>query len=248
MTGVSIYFGTEHPAGSVLSAIHGGDVVLEPFHPLVRDGGFADVFPRCRRYVYVNPTTVDPWLYNRMASPPPIIGRDERWGLPRLDLAQPEALDFAVEQAVEAFAADDGRSTGLFVDDLDRLLPDRVGLAIEYLARVGEATAREPRWFINRGFGVWPLVEALDAVLLEDMAPEVVGWGSMDEARFLDDVLAAVRAVRVRGVRVHALSYDDQPRASAGPRDRRVQRELAELLDTVTTDADRPLNVWRTSR
>lgn len=248
MSAMSIYFGVEHPGRSVLSAIGTGDVVLEPFHPLVRDGGFADVFPRCRRYVYVNPTTVDPWHYDRMVDPPPITGRDERWNLPRLDLDRPEALEWAVEQAVQAFAADGGRSTGLFVDDLDRLLPDRAELAVEYLAKVGEATPTEPRWFLNRGFALWPLVEALDAVLLEDLAPEVVGFGSVDEARWMDEVLAAVRVVRARGVRVHALSYDDQPPPGSTAADRRVQSELAALIDTVTTEADRPLNVWRISR
>ena len=225
-----------------------GDVVLEPFHPLVRDGGVADVFPHARRYVYVNPTTVDPWHYERMTSPPPVTGRDERWDLPRLDLDRPEALEFAVEQAVQAFTADRGRSRGLFVDDLDRLLPDRAELAIEYLARVGEATPTEPRWFINRAFALWPLVEALDAVLLEDLAPEVVGYGNNAEHLWIDDLLAAVRGVRQRGVRVHALSYGDQRPAAGSEPNRRVQSELAGLVDTVTTDADRPLNVWRISR
>lgn len=248
MSGVSIYFGVEHPGEPVLARIREGDVVLEPFHPLVRDGGFADVFPNCRRYVYVNPTTVDPWLYDRMVDPPPITGRDERWGLPRLDLDRPESLDFAVEQAVAAFAADGGRSTGLFVDDLDRMLPERPELAVEYLARVGEATPVEPRWFLNRGFALWPLVEALDAVLLEDLAPDVVGFGSVDESRWMDDVLAAVRGVRARGVRVHALSYADQQPSGSTAADRRVQTELAGLIDSVITDADRPLNVWRISR
>ncbi|MBW4043115.1 MAG: hypothetical protein HIU86_13510 [Acidobacteria bacterium] len=248
MSAMSIYFGVEHPVQPVVSAIGAGDVVLEPFHPLVRDGGFADVFPHSRRYVYVNPTTVDPWHYERMADKPPIIGTDERWGLPRLDLDRPEALDWAVAQAVDAFAADGGRSTGLFVDDLDRLLPDRAELAIEYLARVGEATAREPRWFVNRGFALWPRIEALDAVLLEDLAPEVVGFTSIDESRWLDDVFAAVRGARARGVRVHALSYDDQPAGGTTIADLRVRGELTALLDSVTTGADRPLNVWRTSR
>jgi hypothetical protein len=248
MSAMSIYFGVDHPEAGLPSAIGTGDVVLEPFHPLVRDGGFADVFPRCRRYVYVNPTAVDPWHFERMADPPPITGTDERWALPRLDLDRPEALDFAVEQAVAAFAADGGRSTGLFVDDLDRLLPDRAELAIEYLARVGERTPREPRWFVNRGFALWPRIEALDAVLLEDLAPEVVGFESIDRTRWMDDVLAAVRGVRLRGVRVHALSYEDQPAAGSTVADRRVQTDLAALIDTVTTDADRPLNVWRISR
>ncbi|RIX28797.1 hypothetical protein [Amnibacterium setariae] len=248
MSGVSIYFGVEPPETPLLTAIGTGDVVLEPYHPLVQDGGFADVFPHCRRYVYVNPTTVDPWHYDRMADPPPITGRDARWGLPRLDLDRPEALDWAVAQAVAAFAADGARSTGLFVDDLDRMLPNRAELAIEYLARVGERTPHEPRWFLNRGFALWPLVEALDAVLLEDLTPEVVGFRSVDESRWMDEVLAAVRGVRSRGVRVHALSYDDQDRAGATAADRRVQTELAALVDTVTTDADRPLNTWRTSR
>lgn len=248
MTAASIYFGVDQPAHHVLAAIGEGDVVLEPFHPLVRDGGFADVFPHCRRYVYVNPTAVDPWHYERLASPPPITGRDERWGLPRLDLDRPEALEYAVEQAVAAFASDGGRSTGLFVDDLDRLLPDRAELAVEYVAKVGERSVREPRWFLNRGFALWPLFEALDAVLLEDLSPEVIGYGSLDEGVWLDEVLAAVRAVRRRGIRVHALSYRDQQPPSGVVPDRRVQTDLAGLLDSVTTDADRPLNVWRISR
>jgi hypothetical protein len=249
VSAVAIYFGVEPPATAIAGALGAGDVVLEPFHPLVRHGGFAEAFPDCRRYVYVNPTTVDPWLYDRLDSPPPITGRDERWGLPRLDLDAPAALDFAVDRAVEAFAADDGRCTGLFVDDLDLLLPDRAELAIEYLARVGGATGREPRWFLNRGFALWHRVEALDAVLLEDLSPDVSGYGSADELRWLyEDVVPAVRTVRARGVRVHALSYADQRPSRDLVPDRALQWRLASLIDTCTTDADRPLNVWRTSR
>jgi hypothetical protein len=247
MTGLCINFGTEVPKRSWAGSLVDFDVVLEPYHPLVKYGGFAETFPNARRYIYVNPTSVDPWELERATKKPPLIGNDERWNLPRLDLDRPEALDFAVETAVRSFALDDGQSRGLFVDDLDRMLPDRADLAIEYLARVSSGIGREPRWFLNRGFELWPQVEALDAVLLEDIAPHLVGYAKVSEVRWLRDVvLAGARTARDRGVRIHALSYADQENHTDRPaRDLVLETEFAEIVDTVTTDQERRLEEWR---
>lgn len=250
-TSVCLYFGDQQPGPGQahLTALDDLDVVLEPYHPLVRDGGFADVFPRARRFVYVNPTTVDPWHLERMTDPPPLIGTDEEWGLPRLDLEDPRGLDHAVATTVAALRCDDGRMHGAFVDDLDRLLPDRADIALEYLARTTCALGHEPAWFLNRGFALWSRVENLDAVLLEDLTPETVAHLQPGAVRWLrEEVLPRVRDARARGVRVHALGYPDQNDVFDVLPDDRLRHDLAGLVDTVTTPADRRLHEWSLSR
>lgn len=247
-----IYFGTEMPvpgwsdrAGEARRV----DVVLEPYHPLVQGGGFADAFPDARRYVYVNPTTVDPWVLGQLSDPPPLIGRDARWNLPRLDLDHPDGFAWAVRAACAALNGDDGRIHGAFVDDLDRLLPGREEIAMEYFVQVSHQLGWEPSWFINRGFALWPRIERLDAVLLEDITPHIAAHEAPDTVRWLrEHVLPQVRAARARGIPVHAMGYHDQHGAlpDVAP-DNLLQVELGRLVDSVTDGADRMLHDWRWS-
>lgn len=248
MTALSIYFGMEAPPAGFESPDE-ADVVLEPYHPSVKYGGFAELFPSANRWVYVNPTSVDPWQLERVKDRPPITGVDERWRLPRLDHDHPDALDWAVERAIEAWRLDDGRSTGLFVDDFDRLLPDRIDVARAFLDRVAVASAPSaPAWFVNRGVAVWGEIEGLAAVLLEDVTPEIVPNMSTSERRWLaGEVLPAAQQVRARGVRVHALSYEDQRNGPVRPA-LDLADEIAALIDTTTTGARRSLDEWRLSR
>ena len=245
MSDLLLYLGMDVPPLAWSAALTDVDVVLEPFHPLVKYGGFAERFPAARRFVYVNPTSVDPWVLERADHRPPLIGEDREWSLPRLDLDDPAGLDWAVQQAVDAFESGDSRPDGLFVDDLDRLLPDRSELCIEFLARVTNAIGQEPRWFLNRGFELWPRVEALDAVLLEDISPLVSQYGDVDQIRWLREVvLPAVDAVRRRGVRVHAVSYADQEGADQVAPDVSVHADLHGAVDSVHTGLDRRIWQW----
>lgn len=250
MTALCLHFGTEMPDVSWARSLTDIDVVLEPYHPLVKEGGFADVFPDSNRYVYVNPTSVDPWILDRAESKPPLIGRDGRWDLPRLDLATPKGFSWAVEEALTALAADGGRGHGLFVDDLDRLLPEQTEIAMSYLAHITMRHGSEPGWFLNRAFGLWPLVEGLDAVLLEDITPALVGYELASGARWVRDVvIGGVRRARARGIHVHSIGYSDREQIPEGlVPDQALAKELAELLDSVTTGADRRLEEWRVSK
>ena len=248
-----IYFGTDLPAPGWTDERAGRgrlDVVLEPYHPLVQGGGFADAFPTARRYVYVNPTTVDPWVLGQLSDPPPLLGRDERWGLPRLDLEHPDGFAWAVRSACAALGGDAGRLHGAFVDDLDRLLPAREEIAMEYFVQVALQLGWEPAWFVNRAFALWPRIEHLDAVLLEDITPDVAAHEDADAVRWIrEEVLPEVRAVRQRGTTVHSMGYADQ--LSDPPPDRAtdelLRTDLAALVDSVTDGADRMLHDWRWS-
>ena len=250
MTALCLYFGTEMPDREWARSLAGADVVLEPYHPLVKDGGFADIFPDCQRYVYVNPTSVDPWILGQSKSKPPLIGRDGRWDLPRLDLSTPEGFNWAVAEALTALAADGGRGHGLFVDDLDRLLPEQTEIAMSYLVHVTVRHGKEPGWFLNRAFSLWPLVEGLDAVLLEDITPALIGYESVSGVRWVREVvLQGVRQVRARGIHVHSIGYSDHEKIPEGRiPDPVLTKELAELVDSVTTGADRRLEEWRVSK
>jgi hypothetical protein len=244
-----VYFGTALPDPGWAETLVDTDVVLEPYHPLVQQGAFRDAFPNSRRYIYVNPTTVDPWILERASSPPPLIGHDERWGLPRLDLDNPAGFDWAVASAVGVLGDHGETVDGLFVDDLDRLIPDRVEIAMEYIVQVTTQLRWEPGWFVNRAFALWPLIEGLDAVLLEDITPELVAYEPAGRIRWMRDVvLENARKARRRGVRIHSLGYADQEGIRTGmARDESLEKELNELVDSVTTGADRQLSDWRVS-
>lgn len=240
-----VYFGTAVPDASWASALRQADVTLEPFHPLVAEGGFAEAFPHARRYVYVNPTTVDPWVLEHGGAPAPVVGRDARWNLPRIDPSTPEGMAWAVRTAADAAAMDGGRCDGLFVDDLDRLLPDHPQVALEFLRRVEDAAAVEVRWFVNRAFDLWDRIARLDAVLLEDMAPTITRHAPVAEVRWLRDrVLPALDAVRARGVAVHAMAYADQEHLLTTAPDLALERELAQRIDSVVLGAGRAAASW----
>jgi hypothetical protein len=249
MNRLCIYFGTEQPDAVWAAALTDADVVLEPYHPLVQEHRFAEAFPNARRFVYVNPTTVDPWLLARASDPPPLLGYDDRWNLPRLDLRRPEAFDWAVDTAVEIATDQAADIDGLFVDDLDRLLPDQRDTAIDYLVQVTTRLRREPGWFVNRGFELWPYIEGLEAVLLEDITPQLVAFQVVSEVRWVRDiVMPSVRDARARGIRIHSLGYRDQEDAEfERTPDSRLEHELAALIDSTTRGAERSLNEWMVS-
>lgn len=239
-----VYFGVDVPDAAWSKSLRNADVVLEPFHPLVADGGFADRFPHARRYVYVNPTSVDPWRLERDASDAPVAGWDARWNLPRIDPSTPEGMRWAVRSAVEAADADGGRSHGLFVDDLDRLLPDRPDVALRFLSEV-QRVRGGVRWFVNRAFPLWDRIAGLDAVLLEDMAPSVTRHAPAPEVQWVrEQVLPALDAVRARGVAVHAVAYADQTPLLVRAPDLALERDLADRIDSVVLNSGRAAASW----
>lgn len=240
-----VYFGTDRPDAAWSAAQVHADVVLQPYHPLAREGGFADHFPQARRYVYVNPTSVDPWLLEHGGADAPVVGWDQRWGLPRIDPSTPHGMDWAVRTALEAIDLDGGRSRGLFVDDLDRLLPDDGATALAFLRKVQDAADRPVRWFVNRAFPLWDRIAGLDAVLLEDMAPTITRHAPVSEVRWLRTaVFPAVDAARERGVAVHAVAYADQEDLHAAAPDLALQQDLADRLDSVVTGLGRTASSW----
>jgi hypothetical protein len=248
MNKLCVYFGTEPPDATVPQTLEDVDVVLEPYHPLVKSRGFREAFPLARRFVYVNPTTVDPWVLGQLSDPPPLIGRDETWNLPRLDLDHPDGFDWAVRSACAALEGDDGSIHGAFVDDINRLLPDREELLMEWFVEVVQRLGWEPAWFLNRGFAIWPRVERLEAVLLEDITPEISAAQPPAYVRWMrEDVLPRVEEARARGVRVHCLGYRDQEPTGGVLLDDALRRDLRRLVDSVTTGADRQLHEWRLS-
>ena len=240
-----MYFGTDVPDAAWSAGLRRTDVVLQPYHPLARYGGFADRFPHARRYLYVNPTSVDPWVLENGGGAAPVTGWDQRWGLPRLDVASEEGMSWAVRTALEVLLLDQGSATGLFVDDLDRLLPEEPQAALAFLQRVQDGADREIRWFVNRAFSLWDRIRALDAVLLEDIAPAITRHAPVDEVRWMRaEVLPAVDAARERGVAVHAVAYADQEGMHSAAPDLALERDLAERLDSVTTGVARDAASW----
>ena len=119
---------------------------------------------------------------------------------------------------------------------------------MEWFVQVTSQLGHEPAWFLNRGFGLWPRIEHVEAVLLEDITPEISAAQPPAYVRWVrEEVLPAVRAVRQRGVRVHSLGYRDQEPTVPVLVDESLRVELATVVDTVTTGADRQLHEWRLS-
>lgn len=44
-----LYYGMDEPASRCAATVKDTDVVLQPYHPVVREGRFEEVFPHCRR-------------------------------------------------------------------------------------------------------------------------------------------------------------------------------------------------------
>jgi hypothetical protein len=244
--GLVLYFGTDMPDPTWAGSLRDVDVVLQPYHPAVKYGGYAESFPHARRWVYANPTTVDPWILERAVVRPPIASHDPAWNLPRLDLDQPAGRAWAVAHLCEVARYAAAEAHGIFVDDLDRLT-DQPDLALDLLAAARSEGVRAPRWFVNRAFGLLDRVEGLDAVLLECLTPAVAAAMDVDGVRWVREVvLPALERAVLRGVSCHSLDYPDQPGLSAGrTADEGVERAVSRLLCSVTHASDRGLTAWQ---
>ena len=201
------------------------DVVLQPYHPIVQSGTYANWFPHARRFVYVNPTAVDRVRCSDVTDAMVFHDPDDPWGLPRLRF--PDHLAFAVNDAL-AIARRPGVH-GVFVDDLDRMLttPFERAVAVAYVRTIAASTGAA--LYINRAFTILDDLDGVEAVLVEDIdrnaeSPDAIAWLN-------DVVLPVLTRARQRGVRVHALGYDADPAGrTAG---------IESLLAAVTTSSAR---------
>jgi hypothetical protein len=202
-----IFHGTALPDREWAAGLH-ADVVLQPYHPIVQAQEYASWFPHARRFVYVNPTVVDPLRRSDATAEMVFHDPHDGWDLPRLRL--PLWLDWAVADAV-AIAGGSGVH-GLFVDDLDRLLDTPAGreTAVRYVRAVTAASGAGI--YVNRAFAVLDALPAVEAVLLEDLDVDLASPGTA--AWLYDVVLPALQRARDRGVRIHQLGYGT---ATSGP-------------------------------
>ena len=228
-----VYHGTLLPRRA-WSIEQTGDVVLQPYHAIVKYGGFESWFPKARRFVYINPTAVDRLRRTDVTDDMVRLDPDDRWGLPRLHL--PEQLDWAVADA--AMLAGLPGVHGVFVDDVDLLEGSQADIAVEYVRRVTASTGCTA--FVNRGFG---LVDALarvapvEAVLLEDLDRDAASPGSTRWAQRV--VVPALVRARAAGTRVHRLEYGAAPAA-----DPSLGRQVEPLLDSCARMPDPVLDQW----
>lgn len=243
-----LYFGEEMPDPKWALAQSEVDVVVQPYHPLVKYGGYAETFPHARRYIYANPTTVDPWILERADSPPPLLGYDPVWNLPRIDLDTPHGFDWAAEHLRETHRlVAKEEAHGIFIDDLDRLCFDRQEQALDLLTSAGMGTQDAPRWFVNRAFPLLDRIEDLDAVFLECLTPYAAARMTVSGIIWLrQEVLPVIRRAVSRGAVCHALDYPDQPelQASSPVADEAISHELLQLVSSTTHALDRGLTVW----
>lgn len=241
------YFGVEMPDPKWASAQTDVDVVVQPYHPLVQYGGYEETFPHARRYIYANPTTVDPWIYERSDSPPPLTGHDPVWHLPRIDLDTQPGFDWAVEHLRETGRMVAKEAHGIFIDDLDRLCFDRQEQALDLLTRAGLEVPQAPRWFVNRAFQLLDRIEDLDAVLLECLTPYAAARMTVPGVQWVrHEVFPVLQRAVSRGVVCHALDYPDQAelQPDSPVADDSIAEELAELVSSTTHARDRGLTVW----
>jgi hypothetical protein len=236
------YYGCEPPASrAAAAALRDTAIVLQPYHPLLAAGQFADWFPHCSLWVYWNPTGAPA---ADLAGAGPGIGLldpDPVWNLARLDLRSPGARRFAAARGLDALAAGGPAAAGLFVDDLDLWAGDGQEAALAVVRSVRARAGRPVRLFVNRGFCFWPRLRGLDAVLLEELTPALAdGLGAGDQLWVTEQVVPAVAAARRGGAACFGLTYEAGPDAAPAGE---AARQLAELTDGILRGC-RSLDQW----
>ena len=238
------YYGSELPPNrAATAALRGAAVVLQPYHPLLLTGRFAEYFPGCSLFLYWNPTGMPAAELRGAGRNIRLLAADPVWNLARLDLRSPATRQFAVRRGLLALRAAGARgcAAGLFVDDLDLWAAADQEAAFSVVDSVTTAAGRDVRLFVNRGFWFWPRLPNIDAVLLEDLTPGLVDHlNPADQLWVEQQVLPAVRQVRRRGAACFGLTY--QPGPEAGPQCP-VSRQLAEMTDGVLLGR-RALDEW----
>lgn len=237
MTPLALFHGTTMPPRRWATGVT-GDVVLQPFHPVVHSGAFADWFPLARRWVYTNPTAVD--RLRQADVPDDLLVREpaDRWRLPRLRM--PEGFHVALDDAA-ALAALPGVD-GLFVDDLDWMILHHEDTVGQYLA--GLATRTRCPIFVNRGFPVLTAVPRVEAVLAEGMDNDLA---NPDSHAWIETVaLPALSWAHRAGHRVHRLEYlPAVPVRHPSTATRLLDRSLASLCTSSHLVNDEQLDLWR---
>lgn len=219
---LTLYYGMSYP--SLAAAEHyTGMVVLQPYHPLVAAGQFAQIFPHADRYLYYNPVKTygsDQVLDFSLEGTSPAPGQSfDDW------LGSQKKLEAAKRAEAERLLAIPG-TCGLFVDDLDHWLVDdsRFDQGCQLLQVI--AKAAKGRLILNRGFRFWPELQKLDAVLLENIGPydiaKLTAPGCEQDIRWLHQQLTSYlpslhpsgadkTCPRKSAVPVYTLSYATEP-------------------------------------
>ena len=236
------YYGCELPANRAATArLTGAAIVLQPYHPLLTTGQFADYFPRCSLFVYWNPTGVPAAVIAGAGPAVRLLAPDPVWDLARLDLRSAATRRFAVRQAMLALSSSGPGGAGLFVDDLDRWATCDQEAAFSVVQSVNKAARREIRLFVNRGFPFLSRLSNIDAVLLEELTPGLVDRMTAGDQHWVDrQVLPVLRQVRRRGAACFGLSYEPPPETEPQSA---ASRKLAQLTDSVL-HGRRSLDVW----
>ena len=243
MKSAIFYYGLDLPPDrSKTTLLRDTAVVLQPHHPLLSDDIFADYFPHCSLFVYWNPTGVQPESLRAASEQIPLVALDHVWDLVRLDLRSDAARRFAVGQGLRALRQTGAHVHGLFVDDLDLWSgPRRQSAAIAVLRQLQAEGAQDIRLFLNRAFSLWPKLDCLQAVLLEELTPGVVKRLAPADTEWVErKVLPAIRRVRRRGVTVFGMTYE--PTWEKPPHSR-VSAGLAEVTDNIVMTC-RSLDQW----
>lgn len=238
MTDLVVYYGTTMPDRAAATAVTDTDVVLQPYHPVVIRNEYRGTFPGARRFVYVNPTSIDPWRFDRMPVTPPLLEVDDAWSLPRVDLTTSAGWRASIAEAEWALSPGPDEVDGVFVDDLDRMGPF---MAHAFLAELQETLGWAPALFLNRGFDSWEGTTPA-AVLIEDVrGADVAEDDALGIERWVGEVvMPAILGVRETGSAVHRIEYAD----TASVRDHSEPRLVSELFDSVWMTAPRSLDDW----
>lgn len=237
-----MYYGEALPNLRAAQALQDCDVVLQPYHPLVRSGQFDAYFPHCRRFVYWNPSGVYGENLIGLAQPVRLEVWDPRWKIARLDLTDEATRAYVVDYAVTTLSG--AGVDGLFVDDLDLWSQGRrQGALRAVLDSVAVKAGDEFRWFFNRGFPMWRGTPNLHAVMLEELTPyDVEHRGVADESWLNRVVLPPLERAKRADVRAYAMTYGidpPEPFPLAG-----VSARLAALTDGIVYGKAPALAEW----
>ncbi|MGO8730058.1 MAG: hypothetical protein ACLPN6_23065 [Streptosporangiaceae bacterium] len=243
MTSAIFYYGRDLPSQSARTAsLRQVKVVLQPYHPLLTSDRFAAYFPHCPLFVYWNPTGVPPDALRGVSQHIRLLDPDPVWNLARLDLHSAATRRFAVGRGLRALRESGSCVTGLFVDDLDLWsAAEGQDAAMAVISSVLAEAGQHVSLFVNRGFGLWPRMPGMDAVLLEEITPGLVDRMPEPDMTWVQRcVLPAVRQVRQRGTAIIGLTYETEPEQ---PPRCPAALELADLSDSLLHGC-RSLDIW----
>lgn len=152
---IELYYGTEIPNIAKCRSYE-GIIVLQEYHPIVKEGLYQKIFPNAEKFLYFNPVK-DP-LKNTFLT----FKKDRN-----IIIEQNIKDKLAKAESLMGIEGTDG----LFVDDIDHWNLDDINRkkGLEFLSKLSKTCHKN--LILNRGFYFWHFLNGIHSILLENLGP-----------------------------------------------------------------------------